>query len=496
MAQTQENFLLTISAPKNSLLGLQTDPVTRMASLADYFAGLANGSAGGRHRVRLHKGSASVIPSLAKGTVIAAAAAADDTITLNGSAITGKKQRASSTATLVTVLATQTVTINGIELTAVDADPTAAQFLSKVGGTDDTGSAVSLAAAINASTEAAKLTFTSIAAANTFKVNGITFTARATGATVATNKEFSIGADDTAAAVQAAACVNKYFGGTAGGVVLASSALGVVTFAPVNGSVFSLSAGTNSACTGIVGILTATSATNAVTVRATRPGDEGQNAYSLAASDATVTLSAATLAGGITVAAEQFETNGSSNAEVATDIVRCIKASAVSLISDCLSASNIASKVTLASVSVGDTITVDGTKFTACIRTSTEVMLPEQFDQAGNDTQDAANFVTQFNAHPKFAGRAFAMSTAGVVLIHWFPEVVAPYPTITSSNGSRLAVVATAATDTVRIISTVEGVQGNQATLASSNGTRLAVSAARLAGGVGANGYPSTVFRR
>lgn len=59
--------------------------------------------------------------------------------------------KASATATLVSVTATDSITINGAEFAAVEADPTGDQWVLDA---DDTVSAANLAVAINASTTA------------------------------------------------------------------------------------------------------------------------------------------------------------------------------------------------------------------------------------------------------------------------------------------------------------------------------------------------------
>jgi phage tail sheath gpL-like len=102
--------------------------------------------------------------------------------------------------------------------------------------------------------------------------------------------------------------------------------------------------------------------------------------------------------------------------------------------------------VTLASVDVDDTVTIDGVTFTAVASGATGA----QFNQGGTDTADAASLVTAINANTTLDGRVVATSALGVV-------------TITAIEAGEL---------------------GNSVTLASSNGTRLAVSAAALAGGV------------
>jgi phage tail sheath gpL-like len=107
--------------------------------------------------------------------------------------------------------------------------------------------------------------------------------------------------------------------------------------------------------------------------------------------------------------------------------------------------------VTLASVDVDDTVTIDGVVFTAVASGATG----NQFNQGGTDTVDAASLVSAINANTTLDGRVVATSALGVV-------------TLTAVEGGEL---------------------GNSVSLASSNGTRLAVSAAALAGGVNGTSY-------
>lgn len=116
-----------------------------------------------------------------------------------------------------------------------------------------------------------------------------------------------------------------------------------------------------------------------------------------------------------------------------------------------LAASVASGTVTLASVNVSDTVTVDGVVFTAVASGATG----NQFNQGGTDTADAASLVTAINANTTLDGIVLASNVAGVV-------------TITALEPGEL---------------------GNSVSLASSNGTRLAVSGAALAGGTNGTEY-------
>lgn len=97
------------------------------------------------------------------------------------------------------------------------------------------------------------LTLASVVATNSFVINGVTFTAVASGAT---GNQFNVGVSDTATAANAAAAVNAsasaLVSGNAG--VIATSALGVVTLtaktAGVTGNAITLAGGTNITASG------------------------------------------------------------------------------------------------------------------------------------------------------------------------------------------------------------------------------------------------------
>jgi hypothetical protein len=220
---------LNIALDSPSDIALPTDRRDVLIYLENLLRKMRSGNTEGNYGLSVSSGL-----TQATGTVTAAAAATNDTITLNGTVLTGIVYRATATAACVTVLATQTVTVNGKVFTAVDSAPTSVQFLSKVGGTDDTGTAVSLAAAVNA-----------------------------------------------------------------------------------------LSAAGDPLLVGI----RATSSTGTVTFRAVDAGAAG-NSFTLAKSDATVSISGATFAGGIALVNNKFDTSpGTTVLQQATDIARCINAS-------------------------------------------------------------------------------------------------------------------------------------------------------------------------
>lgn len=105
--------------------------------------------------------------------------------------------------------------------------------------------------------------------------------------------------------------------------------------------------------------------------------------------------------------------------------------------------------VTLASVTAGDTVTINGLVYTAVSGTKSD---NTEFDIDGSDTVDAADLVDSITNDTRV--------------------------------GTLKDVTATNTAGVVTLTSTAIGTAGNVVTLESSNGTRLAVSGATLAGGV------------
>lgn len=77
---------------------------------------------------------------------------------------------------------------------------------------------------------AGTFTFVSVVATNTILINGVTFTCVASGAT---GNQFNVGGTDTLTAVAAAAAINASVSSLVSGAVTATSALGVVTITAV-----------------------------------------------------------------------------------------------------------------------------------------------------------------------------------------------------------------------------------------------------------------------
>jgi hypothetical protein len=103
----------------------------------------------------------------------------------------------------------------------------------------------------NAASSTGTLTLTSVVATNTCSINGITFTAIASGAT---GNQFNVGGTDTITATNLAAVISASVTAGVTGIVVATSALGVVTvsaaLAGAHGNGYTITGSTNIVASG------------------------------------------------------------------------------------------------------------------------------------------------------------------------------------------------------------------------------------------------------
>lgn len=187
----------------------------------------------------------------------------------------------------------------------------------------------------------------------------------------------------------------------------------------------------------------------------------------------------------------QFDISGTDTAD-ATSFVAAISLSSTALVSSHLRASNKRAVVTAASVAVGDTVEVAGVVLvakTSSAAASNSGLSINEFSRTGTDAQCATSLTSAINSHPTLSQTVFAVATSAAVAVYERPIGVTQRISISTSNGTRLAITSSltelTAGAVVHIESLIPGIAGNAATIASSNGTRLAIegSVARLAGG-------------
>lgn len=190
--------------------------------------------------------------TLAVGTAAASATATlvtpvvGNVLTLNGVAVTATQHNSRGTATFSTIVADNTVTVNGVTFTA-KASPAAGSYTEFALGASDTEAATNLAAKVNAHPTLVG-TVTALGAAAVVKFRAVTGgtagdaitlakvgspislsgATLASGAAVA-NNQWDQGDTDTQAATALAAAVNASSSALISGHFSATSAAGVVT---------------------------------------------------------------------------------------------------------------------------------------------------------------------------------------------------------------------------------------------------------------------------
>lgn len=255
------------------------------------------------------------------------------------------------------------------------------------------------------------------------------------------------------------------------------------------------------AAIGITGKIKADrpAADGVVNIFAVTPGTAG-NAYTIATSDAVdlaiTNDNAGAFAGGAAADNNQFDHIGD-NATIARAIVDAANASTTAAVSSHVVASCRKAIVACASVAVGDWVEIDGFKLFAQT-TATDsggariaTIEDDRWCQGSTDTNDGTSLVNCIHAHPVLGERFFAVNSSGTVSIFERGPESQFAPTISSSNGTRLAI--TIAVNGKFVDSTGvllcgirPGVAGNVNTIATSSGTTLAItqdSSGRLTGG-------------
>ncbi len=327
--------------------------------------------------------------------------------------------QASATVTAATVVNANTVTINGILLTATQHNAKST-VTPTVSGIDLNDTVTINGSVFTAKQHYATATVTCAAAdaADNVVINGVTFVGTA-GAVVLGEATYSIDTGNTEAATSLAAQVNAY-------VALQT-------------------------------VVTATSSSAVVTLRAVTPGTAG-NAITLTSTDGTdlAVTGSGFLANATAVAANEFDFSGT-NTQCAVSLAAAINASPDPLIRGVVTAHTRAAVTHIRAVATGtggNSIALTSSDAQLAVSAATlengAALANAQFDFSGSDTETATALAAAINAH----------TTAGI------PGVV----------------YATSAAAVVTVKAAAKGRIGNAITLASS-GSTVGVSASRLAGG-------------
>lgn len=216
----------------------------------------------------------------ASGTVtFSAAAAVNDTVTINGVAFTAKELCARGTAAFASIVADNTLTVNGVTFTA-KASPTAGSLTEFALGANDAAAAANCAAKINAHPTTSLVVQCAVLSGSTVTIKAIAEGTSGNAITLA-----KVGAPITISGATlsggTAAVGNQFDYGLAGASAAASLYYAVL----------------NSSTAKIAGVVTAETASNVTTLKAIPLGQIG-NLCTLAKSGATIAVSGANFTGG------------------------------------------------------------------------------------------------------------------------------------------------------------------------------------------------------
>lgn len=333
--------------------------------------------------------------------------------------------QASAIVTAATVVAGNTVTLNGTALTATQHNASGTVTVD-VSATDND---------------------------DTVTIEGVVFTAAAAEDLAA--REFDISDTDAAGNASLAACINYE-------AALATSDL--------------------------YNLVTATASATAVTIRAVA-GGTGGNAITLESDDADgLAVSAATLENGATVASNQFDFLGT-DAQTAGALATAVGASATALVSSALIATNRKAVVTLSSAAVGCTVRIGSVIFRGIAGAATAIQVDEftvggtdtadatSLKNQINAHPSLKDLVVASSSAGVVTVRPLpdplrAMTAADV---DFKCAVSGSGVTLTSQMGASAECF---------IVAREKGLSGNQATIASSGGTvAITGGGSRLAGG-------------
>jgi len=336
------------------------------------------------------------------------------------------------TLACASVTNTQTLIINGVTYTAATSTTTWSTRGYSIAGADS-ADAVLLCKAINGGPYA---TLASVAAGQTITVNGLTFTAH-TSTTTAANREFSIAGTDTQDAGELVTCLNDATYGIAPYVATLGAATGEVLIQPPTGYacatypaavVTKNGAGITLATLAALTNCIATVATATVTVKSS----EVISAVTGTASGATVTVDHAQVSTKPVNQGDKVYWTSPSTLNCKAETGTTYFGYALEKVED--------RKITLASVTNGTTVVINGITFTA--HTNTTTKSTKTFSISGSDTQDADELAACIN-DPVFGLVGFTATAAtGTITLAYNGDITVTGTarnagTVTTVPGSR-----------------------------------------------------------
>lgn len=337
------------------------------------------------------------------------------------------------TLTLASVTNTQTLIFNGATYTAATSTTTWSTRGYSIAGADDADAAL-LCKAINGGPY---VTLANVSAGDTVTINGLVYTAHATTTTVA-NREFRINQTDALDATELATCLNDGTYGIGPYVATQGAATGEVLIQPPTGyatSAYPTATVTSSNGTRLaVATLDAANnvrasvATNVVTLTSS----EVISAVTGTASGATVTVGhSATSTRNVAQGDRVYWTTPSTlNCKAETGTAYFGRA--VEKVED--------RKITLATVTNGQTVVINGVTFTA--HTNTTTYTTRTFSIAGTDTQDADELAACINHDIYGISGMTAVAATGTITLAYDGDIAVTGTariagTVTLAPGSR-----------------------------------------------------------
>lgn len=313
------------------------------------------------------------------------------------------------TLTGATVTNTQTLIINAMTYTAATSTTTWSTRGYSIAG-NDTADMLLLCKAMNGGPY---VTLAGAASADWVTVNGLTFTAH-TSTTTAANREFSIAGTDAQDAAELVTVLNDSTYGIGPYVATQGAATGEVLIQPPTGyacasypaATVTSSNGTRLAVATLAPLkdCIATAASNVITLKSA----EVISAVTGTASGATVTVDHA-----VTSSKPVFL--GESVYWTTPSTLNCKAETGTAFFGRVVEPGGVQDrKITLASVTDGQTIVINGITFTA--KTSTTTLSSRFFSIAGTDAQDAALLVANINDERYGVNGVTAVDATGGVI--------------------------------------------------------------------------------
>jgi len=339
------------------------------------------------------------------------------------------------TLSLATVTAGQTVIANGYTYTAHGTVNTWSTRTFSIAGAD-TADALLLAKAINGGQI---ITLTSVTAGQTVAVAGLTFTAHSS-TTTAANREFSISGADAADATELAAVLNDAtYGIVPRGYIATAGGANQVLVQPV--TLYPTAAYPTPTITPSAGTMVVTTLEPMRNVRATAAAAVVTLTSSEVISSITGTAQGATITVDHAAVSTRPVSQGDRVYWTSASTLNCKAETGTAFFGKVIESGRIEDrKITLATVTNGQTVIINGIVFTA--HTDTTTYSTRNFKIDGDNTADAVALAACIN-HPLYGLRGFtATAASGTITLEYDGDIAVTGTariggTVTTAPGAR-----------------------------------------------------------